>query len=77
MKQDMSTPGDLIESEAVQFLDEGHGDRACDVARKAARTAKNKRDHREALHFSQVALRIVELKKRKVARDGATPVVGR
>jgi hypothetical protein len=76
MKQDMSTPGDLIESEAMQFL-EAHGDRACDVARKAARAARNKCDHRQARHFSQVALRIVELKKRKVARDGATPVVGR
>jgi hypothetical protein len=37
--------GDVIESEAAQFL-KAHGDRAYEVAQKAARTARNKRDHR-------------------------------
>ncbi len=66
MKQDMSAAGDVIESEAAQFL-EAHGDRACELAQKAARTARNKRDHRQARRFSQVALRIAELEKRAVA----------
>ena len=66
MKQDMSTPGDAIESEAAQFL-EAHGARASELAQKAARTARNKRDRRQARRFSRVALRIVELEKRTVA----------
>ena len=41
--------GDVIESEAAQFL-KAHGDRAHEVARKAARTARNKRNHRQARH---------------------------
>lgn len=68
MKQDMSPSGNLIDSEAMQFL-KAHGDRACEVARQAARTARNKRDHRQARHFSQLALRIVELTKPEIATE--------
>ena len=63
--------GDVIESEAAQFL-KAHGDRAHEVARKAARTARNKRDHRQARHYSHLALRISELTKREVGLDTAT-----
>jgi len=41
----------LLDSEASQFLQE-HGGRACEVARKAARTARNKGEHRQARHYS-------------------------
>jgi hypothetical protein len=60
--------GDVIESEAAQLL-KAHGDRAYEVARKAARTARNKRDHRQARHYSHLALRISELTKRAVELD--------
>ena len=63
--------GDVIESEAAQFL-KAHGDRAYEVAQKAARTARNKRDHRQARHYSHLALRISELFKREVGLDTAT-----
>jgi hypothetical protein len=49
-----------------------HGERAYEVARKAARTARNKRDHRQARHYSHLALRIAELTKREVGLDTAT-----
>ncbi len=55
----------LLDSEASQFLQE-HGDRACEVARKAARTARNKRELRQARHFSHLALRISELSGQKL-----------
>jgi len=55
-----STRGDIVLNEAGRFL-ETHGDRAYEVARKAARTARNKRDHRLARHYSHVALQIAEL----------------
>jgi len=58
--------GDVIESEALQFL-KAHGDRAYEVARKAARTARNKRDHRQARHYSHLALRISELSDQNIA----------
>ena len=63
--------GDLIESEAAQFLN-AHGEQAYEVAQKAARTARNKRDHRQARHYSHLALRISELTKREVVLDNAT-----
>ncbi len=44
-----------------------HGGRACEVARKAARTARNKGEHRQARHFSYLALRISELSGQKLA----------
>src|SRR4051812_31418037 len=56
---------DVIESEAAQFLN-AHGERAYEIARKAARTARNKRDHRQARHYSHLALRISELTERDV-----------
>ena len=56
----------LLDSEASQFLHE-HGDRACEVARKAARTARNKGEHRQARHYSSLALRISELSGQKLA----------
>ena len=62
--------GDAVESDAVQFLS-SHGDRAHEVALKAARTARNKRYHRQARHYSRVALRIAELTKREAERDSA------
>ena len=55
----------LLDSEASQFLQD-HGDRACEVARKAARTARNKGERREARHFSHLALRISELSGQKL-----------
>lgn len=65
--------GDVVESEAAQFL-KAHGDRAHEVALKAARTARNKRDHRQARHYSHLALRIEELTKQKIAQNAATQV---
>ena len=56
----------LLDSEASQFLQE-HGDRACDVARKAARSARNKGEHRQARHYSHLALRISELSGQKLS----------
>ena len=56
----------LLDSEASQFLQD-HGDRACEVARSAARTARNKGERREARHYSHLALRISELSGRKLA----------
>ena len=50
----------LLDTEASQFL-QAHGDRACEVARKAARTARNKGQRRQARHYSYLALRISEL----------------
>ena len=55
----------LLDSEASRFLRE-HGDRACEVARKAARTARNKGERREARHYSHLALRISELSGQKL-----------
>ena len=65
--------GDVIESEATQFL-KAHGERAYEIARKAARTARNKRDHRQARHYSHLALRISELIKREAGLDHATVI---
>ena len=56
----------LLDSEASQFLQE-HGDRACEVARKAARSARNKGEHRQARHYSHLALRISELSGQKLS----------
>ena len=56
----------LLDSEASQFLQD-HGDRACEVARKAARTARNKGEHRQARHFSYLTLRISELSGQKLS----------
>ena len=56
----------LLDSEASQFLQE-HGDRACEVARKAARTARNKGERRQARHYSHLALRISELSGQKLS----------
>ena len=56
----------LLDSEASQFLQE-HGDRACEVARKAARSARNKGEHRQARHYSHLALRIFELSGQKLS----------
>src|SRR3954470_5212468 len=57
----------LLDSEASQFLQE-HGDRACEVARKAARAARNKGEHRQARHYSHLALRISELSGQKISK---------
>ena len=56
----------LLDSEASQFLQD-HGDRACEVARSAARTARNKGERREARHYSHLALRISELSGQKLS----------
>lgn len=56
----------LLDSEASQFLQE-HGDQACEVARKAARTARNKGERRQARHYSHLALRISELSGQKLS----------
>ena len=56
----------LLDSEASQFLHK-HGDRACEVARKAARTARNKGDNRRARDYSHLALRISELSGQKLS----------
>ena len=56
----------LLDSEASQFLQD-HGDRACEVARKAARAARNKGDRRQARHYSHLALRISELSGQKLS----------
>ena len=50
----------LLDNEASQFLRE-HGDRACEVARKAVKTAGNRGERRQARHYSHVALRIAEM----------------
>src|SRR3954464_4430346 len=55
----------LLDSEASQFLQE-HGDRACEVARKAARAARNKGERKQARHYSHLALRISELSGQKL-----------
>jgi hypothetical protein len=62
----------LLDSEASHFLQE-HGDRACEVARKAARTARNKGEHRQARHYSHLALRISELSGQKLNAPLASP----
>jgi hypothetical protein len=49
-----------LDSEASHFLQQ-HGDRACEVARQAARIARNKGEHKQARHYSHLALRISEL----------------
>ena len=56
----------VLDNEATQFLQE-HGDRACDVARKAARSARNKGEYRLARHYSHLALRISELSGQKLS----------
>ena len=56
----------LLDSEASQFLQQ-HGDRACEVARKAARAARNKGERRQARHYSHLALRISELSGQKLS----------
>ena len=56
----------LLDSEASQFLQD-HGDRACEVARKAARAARNKGERRQARHYSHLALRITELSGQKLS----------
>ena len=49
-----------LDKEASQFLQE-HGDRACEVARKAARAARNRREYRQARHYAHLALYISDL----------------
>jgi hypothetical protein len=66
----LSTRGDLVDNEATQLI-QAHGDVASEVARKAARLARNRRDLRQARHYSHVALRISELIKPKVVVDAA------
>ena len=61
----------LLDTEASQFL-QTHGDRACEVARKAARTARNKGQRRQARHYSHLALRISELSGQKLSPNLAT-----
>ena len=56
----------VLDREASLFLRE-HGDRACEVARKAARAARNKGDRRQARHYSHLALRISELSGQKLS----------
>ena len=68
--------GDAVENDAAQFR-VTHGDQAYEVARKAARLARNKRDHRQARHYAHVALRIAELTKREVGLDTATRMADR
>jgi hypothetical protein len=58
----------VVETTALQFM-KMHGDRAYEVARKAARSARNKRRYRQARHYSYVALSISELTKREVGLD--------
>jgi len=55
----------LLDSETSLF--KSTGGRACEVARKAARTARNKGEHRQARHFSYLTLRISELSGQKLA----------
>src|SRR5215203_3204619 len=55
----------LLDSEASQYLQE-HGDRASEVARKAARSARNKGERKQARHYSHLALRISELNGQKL-----------
>src|SRR6187455_663535 len=55
-----------LDSEATQFLQE-HGERACEVARTAARTARNKGERKQARHYSHLALRISELSGQKLS----------
>ena len=55
----------LLDSEASQFLQE-HGDRACEVARTAARTARKQGERRQARHYLHLALRISELSGQKL-----------
>ena len=55
--------GGRIENEAAQFL-AAHGSQAGEVARKAARIARNKKDRKQARHFSHIALHISELTSR-------------
>jgi hypothetical protein len=67
----------LLNSEASQFLQD-HGDRACEVARKATRAPRNKGEHRQARHYSHLALRITELSAHKLTGSGSalSPPVG-
>jgi hypothetical protein len=67
----------FLDEEAAQFLQE-HGDRACEVARKAARTARNKKDNRRARHYSHLALRISELSGQNLSEPRArtAPALG-
>ena len=60
--------GGRVEHEAAQFL-AAHGSQASEVARKAARIARNKKDHRQARHFSHIALHISELSSRDFGLD--------
>ena len=69
-----SAYGDLLDNEAAQFI-EAHGARAVEVARAAARSARNKLNLKRARHYTHVARRIAELTKSKIAPDAATPVV--
>jgi hypothetical protein len=66
----------LLDSEASQFLQE-HGDQAYEVARKAARSARNKRQHQQARHYAHLALRISEMTGREVGLDAATRMAER
>jgi hypothetical protein len=69
----LSTRGDLVDTEAARFIT-AHGEAASEIARKAARTARNKRDLRQARHYSHVALRISELTAPKIVVDAKTQV---
>jgi hypothetical protein len=57
----------VLDSEALQFLQE-HGDRACEVAKRAARAARNRGEYRQARHYSHLALRISELSGQKLSQ---------
>jgi hypothetical protein len=53
-----------LENDAAKYL-KLHGDRACDVARQAARAARNKKDQKQARRYTYLALQISEMSKRE------------
>jgi hypothetical protein len=65
-----------ISDDEVSLYTRKHGDGAYEMARGAARTARNKGDPKRARHYSFLALRIAEVTKREIGVDTATRTAG-
>ena len=54
-----------LDNEAATFI-EIHGEQAYSLARKAARVARDKKDHKQARHYAHLALLIADLTGREI-----------
>ena len=54
-----------LDNEATTFI-EIHGEQAYSIARKEARLARDKKDHKRARHYAHLALLIADITGREI-----------